>query len=59
MHPPFPIFDLVHLQFICFFGTDEQLFYLNSFYPVTGLPMKRTVVTRTACYLVTFDTTDS
>ena len=28
---PFPIFDLLHEQFICFFGTDEKLFTQTDF----------------------------
>ena len=28
---PFPIFDLVHVQFICFYDTDEQLFIRTAF----------------------------
>ena len=47
---PFPIFDLVHVQFICFYCTDEQLFTEqllpgnritgeeNSCYPNSSLP---------------------
>ena len=48
---PFPIFDLrriVHVQCSCAFT--------NSFYWGTGLPMKRSAVTRTAHYPVTFGT---
>ena len=49
---PFPIFDLAHSSSSDCFRTDGQLFteQLNSYYLVTGLPMKRTVVTRTAYY---------
>ena len=47
----FSIFYLVHVQFICFFQYRWPAVYLNSFYPVTGLPVKRTAVTQTAHYL--------
>ena len=53
---PFPIIDLVHMQFSAFFGTDEQLFNPNRFYLVTGLLVKRTAVTQTAQYPVAFGT---
>ena len=49
---PFPIFDLVHVQFICFFRYRWTAVYPNSFYPVTVLPI--TVVTWTAHYPVDF-----
>ena len=53
---PFPIFDLVHMQFICFFRYRWTAVYPNSFYPETGLPVKITAVTQTAHYPVTFGT---
>ena len=53
--PPLPyIFDLVQMQFICFFWYRWTAVYPNSFYPVTGLPIKRTAVTQTAHYPVAF-----
>ena len=48
---PVLIFDLVHVQYICFLTVQ-----MSSFYPVTGLPVKRTAVTQTAHYPVTFGT---
>ena len=54
--PKFPIFDLVHVQLVCLFQYKWTAVYLNSFYPVTGLPTKRTAVTRTAHNLVNFGT---
>ena len=52
---PFPIFDLMHML-ICLFQYRWTAVYLNSSYPVTGLPMKKTAVTRTAQFPVTFHT---
>ena len=40
----------------CLFKYRWTAVHPNSFYPVTRLPMKRTAVTRTAHYLVTFGT---
>ena len=48
--------DLVHVQFICLFPYRWTVVYMNSFYPVTGLLMKWTDVTRTAHYPLTFGT---
>ena len=47
---------LVHVQFICFLQYIWAAVYPNSFYPVTGLPVKRTAVTQIAHYRVGFGT---
>ena len=51
---PFLIFDLGHVQYICFFQYRWTAIYPNSFYPVTGLPVKRTAVTRPLVPVHTF-----
>ena len=50
---PFPIFDLVHLPAAhLIILIQMSSWFLNSFYPVSGLLIKRTTVTRKARYLL-------